>query len=402
MVRTASLFSQLLALFPRSEFAELVKKHGSERHAKGFNSWAQFVAMMFCQLGRAESLREICNGLACCLGRLIHLGVERAPKRSTLSYANNHRPAALFEDLLFTALGRFRSQQPLGARKTQFRFKNKLFSLDATVISLSLSLFPWASFRSTKGGVKVHVMLDHDDYLPSYVAISEARHHEITLARTLHAPPRSIIAFDRAYTDYSLFTDWTERGIFFVTRLKKGCRFRVLNERVDQPEPVLLDQTIELDACPGLQLRRVVVWDEANNCEIDLLTNIHHLAATTIGAIYRDRWEIETFFRCIKQNLKIKTFVGTSENALRIQIWTALIALLLLKWAHHLSVARWSLSNLASMLRLNLFTYRDFRVWLDNPFETPPLAPSDEQIEIFTSPLGQLTPPLPTTSLSLA
>ena len=170
IVLAASLFNQLLQHFPRTEFAALVKKHGAERAAKGFTCWTQFVAMLFCQLGRADSLRDICNGLACCLGRLVHVGIAKAPSRSTLSYANGHRPAALFEELFWTALARFREQQGLGSRKHKFRFKNKLLSLDSTTISLCLTMFPWAQFRRAKGGVKAHLLLDHDDYLPAYVS----------------------------------------------------------------------------------------------------------------------------------------------------------------------------------------------------------------------------------------
>ena len=160
IVQVASLFNQLLQHFPRTEFAAPVKKRDAEHAAKGFTCWTQFVAMLFCQLERADSLREICNGLACCLGRLVHLGIAKAPRRSTLSYANEHRPAALFEDLFWTALARFREQQGLCSRKHKFRFKNKLLSLDSTTISLCLTLFPWAKFRRAKGGVKAHVLLD--------------------------------------------------------------------------------------------------------------------------------------------------------------------------------------------------------------------------------------------------
>jgi len=148
--------------------------------------------MLFCQLGRADSLREICNGLGCCLGRLVHVGISRAPCRSTLSYANEHRPAALFEDLFFTALARFREQQGLGARMHKFRFKNKLLSMDSTTISLCLSLFPWAKFRRAKGGVKAHVLLDHDDYLPAYVLLTEAKRSDVKLADSFGMNPGSI------------------------------------------------------------------------------------------------------------------------------------------------------------------------------------------------------------------
>lgn len=395
MVKVASLFSQLLSHFPRHQFAALAKKHQAEYGAKGFNCWTQFVAMLFCQLAHADSLREICNGLRCTLGKLVHLGVRQAPCKSTLSYANQHRPAALYEDLFYAALAHFQQQGGLGCRKAKFRFKNKLLSLDSTTISLCLALFPWADFRRAKGGVKVHVLLDHDHYAPSFVNITCAKLADVHFARLLQLNCGSIIALDRAYIDYLLFGQWTARGIFFVTRLKENTLYRVVETRpVPTNRHILADEIILLVGpqaerkCPH-RLRRVVVWDEPNQREIVLLTNHLTFGATTIADIYKDRWEIELFFKALKQNLKIKSFVGTSENALRIQIWTALIAILLLKWLHHLSQANWSFAGLASLLRLCLFTYRDLRDWLNHPDETEPLLPAGEQLCLDLPGLGQ-------------
>jgi hypothetical protein len=388
IIQVASLFNQLLQHFPRSEFAAMVKKNDAERCAKGFGCWTQLVSMLFCQLAHADSLREICNGLGCCLGKLVHLGIAKAPNKSTLSYANEHRPAQLYEDLFYTALQRFRDEEGLGPRKKKFRFKNKLLSLDSTTISLCLELFPWAKFRRAKGGVKAHVLLDHDDYLPRYVLITEAKRSDVTMAEAFPLNPGSIVVMDRGYSDYGLFGKWTAEEIYFVTRLKENAAYEVVEElAIPQGRNIRSDQLIRFTGvqaqkdCPCM-LRRAVVWDAVNEREIVLLTNLLAFGATTIAAIYKDRWEIELFFKALKQNLKVKSFVGTSENALRIQIWTALIAILLLKWLHHLSKAKWSLSNLASMLRLNLFTYRDLRNWLDDPFETPPLIPKSEQLTL--------------------
>lgn len=387
MVQAMSLFNQLLQHLPSLEFAALVKKHGAERGAKGFSSRTQLVAMLFCQLAHADSLREICNGLACCLGKLVHLGIGAAPNKSSLSYANKHRPAKLYEELFYTVLGRFREERGLGLRKRKFRFKNKLLSLDSTTISLCLEMFPWAKFRRAKGGVKAHVLLDHDDYLPRYVLITEARRSDVKMADAFPLNPGSIVVMDRGYNDYELFRNWTAQEIYFVTRLKDNAAYAVeqncdlpANRKIRSDQLILFTGEKAKQDCPCL-LRRVAVWDAVNEREIVLLTNLLEFGATTIAAIYRDRWEIELFFKALKQNLKVKSFVGTSENALRIQIWTALIAILLLKWLHHLSKAKWSLSNLASMLRLNLFTYRDLTAWLDNPFGTPPLLP-DSQLSL--------------------
>jgi hypothetical protein len=391
MVQVASLFNQLLQHFPRLEFAALVKKHKAERAAKGFDCWTQFVAMLFCQLGHADSLREICNGLSCCLGKLVHLGIAQAPNKSTLSYANRHRPAVLYEQLFYTVLERFREQQSLGGRKRQFRFKNKLLSLDSTTVSLCLSLFPWAKFRRTKGGVKAHVLMDHDDYLPRYVLLTPARASDVRTAHQFHLPPGSIVAVDRGYNDFRLFTRWIKAGVYFLTRPMHHMVYEVVKTLEPPPTSnILADEIIRFTSKKARQtfkhqLRRVVVWDDVQEREIVLLTNHLGFGATTLAAIYKDRWEIELFFKALKQNLKIKTFVGTSENALRIQIWTALLAMLLLKWLHHLSQAHWSLSNLACMLRLNLFTYRDLRRWLKDPFGTPPLVPGPKQLVLALS-----------------
>ena len=388
MIRNASLFSQLLEQIPRAHFAALVKKHDAERHARGFACWTQCVAMLFCQLAHADSLREICNGLACGLGKLVHVGVKNAPNKSTLAYANQHRPAALYEDLFWTLMDRFRSQGHLGPRAHKFRFKNKLVSLDSTTISLCLTLFPWAKFRRAKGGVKAHVLLDHDDYLPSFVLLTVAKVHDSKILRLLRLAAGSIIVMDKAYNAYEQFAQWCLQGVFFVTRMKDNAIYEIVEQKsVPKNRNIRSDQIIRLtgaraqDKCPHL-LRRIVVWDKQNEREIVLLTNHLEFGATTLAAIYRERWQIELFFKALKQNLKVKSFVGVTENALRIQIWTALIALLLLKWLHHLSKASWSLSNLASLLRLNLVTYRDLFEWLHDPFHTPPIEPVPEQLPL--------------------
>lgn len=391
MVAVASLFNQLLKHFPRTEFAALVRKHKAERGAKGFTCWTQFVAMLFCQLSHSASLRDVCNGLSCCLGKLVHLGILRSPNKSTLSYANQKRPAALFEELFWTALDRFRSTQAFGTRHHRFRFKNKLLSLDSTTISLCLSLFPWAAFKRIKGGIKTHVLLDHDDYLPRYVLITNAKKPDVQVAHYLTLCPGSIVVMDLGYIDYDLFRKWTKAGIFFVTRLRRDLKWKPLAVRaVPQNRNIVADEIIRFEGqwvrrycsdVKDIDFRRIVV-DIGEDEPLVLLTNHLQFGATTIAAIYKDRWQIEVFFKALKQNLKVKSFVGTTPNALYIQIWTALIAMLLLKWLHYLSKAKWSFSNLATMLRLNLFTYRDLQAWLDQPFLTPPVVPLPAQLPL--------------------
>jgi Domain of unknown function (DUF4372)/Transposase DDE domain len=384
VTRFCSMFSQLLKLFPRTEFQALVKRTHAERHARGFTCWGQFVAMLFCQLGRAHSLREICGGLRSCEGKLSHLGIT-APSRSTLAYANEHRPWQLYRAVFHELLARC---QPLARGRRKFRFKNKLVSLDSTVIDLCATLFDWAKFRRTKGAVKLHLLLDHDGYLPSVVVITEGRRHDVRVARLLRFDPGTILIIDRGYVDYGWFGHLTTDAVFFITRLKDNAVYAVVERRrVPERSQVRRDEVIRLtggDAetkCPHL-LRRVEVYDPEKDDTLVFLTNHLAFGATTIAAIYKDRWQIELFFKALKQNLKIKTFVGTSANALKVQVWTALIAMLLLKYLQLRARFAWSLSNLIALLRMNLFTYRDLWAWLDAPFQSPPELPEPLQSEL--------------------
>ncbi len=384
MNKFSSIFSQILTIFPRGEFQWTVQEHGAEHGAKGFTCWQQFVSMLFCQLGQAHSLREICGGLASSFGKLRHLGIESVPKRSTLSYANKHRPWQLYEDIFYQMLERCKAV----SGNHRFRFKNKLYSLDATVMDLCVSMFDWAKFRTTKGAVKLHLLLDHDGYLPVFANVTEGNVHEINIARTLSLPKDSIVAMDKAYIDYELLGQWTSKGVYFVTRLKDNADIRVIKDNsVPKNRNIISDHIIELNAekarknCP-YHLRLIGVWDKKSGQFLELLTNHLEFGATTIADIYKERWQIEIFFKALKQNMRIKTFVGTSKNALLVQIWTALIAILVLKYLKFRSRFGWSLSNLVAMLRYNLFSYRDLWAWLDSPYEPPPIVDDIEQLEL--------------------
>ena len=375
MIRVSSIFSQMLQLFSRAEFERAVVEHRAERHARGFSCWGQFVAMLFCHLGRAQSLREICGGLAASEGKLRHLGLPDAPKRSTLAYANQHRPWQLSRSVFYQLLDRCREV----AGPHGFRFKNKMLSLDATLIELCATVFDWAQYRRTKGAVKLHLLLDHHGLLPSYAVITEGCVHESRIARTLRFEPGTIVVFDRGYTDYGWFAALDANGVYFVTRMKDNADYGVLERRpVPERGPVQRDEIIFLYKLArtserDLFLRRVEVWDETQQRTLVFLTNHRSFAASTIAAIYRQRWQIELFFKALKQNLRIKTFVGTSANALQVQVWTALIALLLLKYLQLRARFGWSLSNLAALLRQQLFVYRELWAWIDQPFQPPPL-----------------------------
>ena len=378
MNRVCSIFSQLLQLFPRIEFQRAVKKHQAERHARGFTSWGQFVAMLFCQLGHAHSLREICGGLAACEGKLRHLGIPEAPKRSTLSYANQHRPWQLYQTVFDQLLEKCRAQVASQGGRKKFRFKNKLMSLDGSVIDLSVSMFDWAKFRRTKGAIKLHLLLDHDGYLPSFAVVSEANMSELKVARSLRLAPGTILAIDRGYIDYEWFERLTRQQVYFVTRLKENAVYEVAEEfEAPQNRNVLSDELIWFPSRTKsgeepVYFRRVEIWDEEKQRSIVFLTNLLGFGATTIAAIYKERWQVELFFKALKQSLKIKTFVGTSANAVKTQVWTALIAMLVVKYLQLRSTFGWSLSNLVALLRQQLFVYRDLFKWLDEPFQAPP------------------------------
>ncbi len=385
MIRVASVFSQLLTVFSRWEFQRAVQQHGAERYAKGFACWDQFVAMMFCQLAQARSLREICAGLKSTVGKLQHLGLRAAPARSTLAYANEHRPWPLFRTVFEQLLGRC---QEVARGRKRFRFRNRLYSLDSTVIELCASLFDWAKFRQRKGAVKLHLLLDHEGYLPTFAVMTDGLTADVKIARQLALPADSIVVVDRGYVDYELFGRWTAQGVWFVTRLKEGAAFHSLAQRpVLAERGILTDQEIEWAdpearrRCPS-RLRRIAYLDEEGHRWV-YLTNHLGFAATTITQIYKERWQIELLFKALKQNLRIKTFVGTSANALQIQVWTALIALLLLKYLQFRSRLDWSLSNLVALLRWNLFTYRDLWLWLDDPYILPQEMPIADQLPLL-------------------
>ena len=375
MNRVCSIFSQMMQMIPRLEFEEAVREHKAERHSRGFSSWTHCISMMFCQLGHAQSLREITGGLAACFGKLKHLGVDEAPKRSTLSYANEHRPWQLYETVFYRLVKRCEGEAR--GQKRKFRFKHKLLSLDSSVIPLCLSVFDWAHYKRTKGAVKLHMVLDHDGYLPSFAVITEGKTADITVAKKMRFEPGTMVVFDRGYSDYGWWLSLTQQKVNFVTRLKDDADYGVVEAReVLKGSNIVRDEVILLcaqqEVGPEARLRRIEVWVEEKQENMVFVTNHLKLAASTIAAVYKDRWAVELFFKAIKQGLKIKTFVGTSENAVRTQIWTALIAMLMVKFLQLRSTFAWSLSNLIALLRQQLFVYRDLFTWLNNPYQAPP------------------------------
>jgi putative transposase len=366
----------MLKLIPRHLFAKLEAEHGTGRKARTFNRWSQLVHLLAMQLMARVSLRDCVSSLKARLKSLYHLGV-RPVARSTFADANHKRPASFFEALFGLVYQRC---QPL-APKHKFKFKNKLYSLDATVVSLCLSLFPWASFRRTKAGIKLHTLMNHDGHLPAFVAITKAREHEVRKARTLKLPKGSIVVEDLGYTDYAWFGQLTAQKIFFVTRQKSNARYEVLERRpVNTALGLVSDETILLTgakgkACPH-PLRRIVYQDPETGKVYVFLTNHFRLVAKTIADIYKERWQIEIFFRFIKQNLKIKAFIGNSENAVMSQIYAALIVYLLLCYTKFLCNLNVALQHFMRILQLNLFRTCP----LQELFEPPGPAPDNMNV----------------------
>lgn len=359
MAHSSTIFSQLLQLVSRHNFNHIEEGFKPGRKPRSLSRWTQFVAMMFAHVSGRSSLRDIASQLGVQARRLYHLGV-RAVKRSTLADANQDRPAEFFESVFH----HFYAKCSAVAPKKRFRFKCKLYSFDSTVVDLCLSLFPWARFRKNKGGIKLHTLLDHDGHIPAFVQVTDAKTPDLVAARLLKLPSGSITVIDRAYIDFAWFGTLDGNDQFFVTRMKRGIRYKVVERHeVDHSKGITSDQVILLTGakakeCP-IPLRRIGYRDPETGKHYVFLTNIRHLVAKTICAIYHDRWQIELFFKWIKQNLKIKTFFGTSRNAVLTQVWIALITLLMLAFFKFKAKLGHSLTQILKLLQLNLFSRRN-------------------------------------------
>lgn len=388
MGRVCSIFSQILRFIPRTVFESAVRKHQTEKHAKGMTSWSQFIALVFCHLGGARSLREIVDGLAASEGKLRHLGLDRAPTRSTLAYANGHRSWQLYKTVFEGLVAVCQSEAK--DKKRKFRFKHPLLTLDASVIPVCVSMFEWARYVRTKGAVKLHLVLDNAGFLPQYAVITKGNTADVTAAKTMTFTRGTILVFDRGYQDHKWWRKLTVAGVFFVSRLKDSSGYLIAETRpVPAGTDILRDEVVllasEQNCDQPMRLRRIEVWLEDKQATMVFITNHLKLAASTIAAIYKDRWQIELFFKAIKQSLRIKTFIGTSENAVQTQIWTALIAMLIVRYLQLRSTWNWGLSNLVALLRQQLFVYRDLWTWINQPFHVPP-ALHDPQLALPLAP----------------
>ena len=364
-----TIFGQMLQIISRYDFEKAVKWYQADKHCKGFSSWHQFVSLLFGQLSGQDGLRGVETGLASQKSKLYHLGV-RGAKRSTLSYANNHRNHRVFESVFYGVLNKVLVAAP----GHKFRFKNDLYSFDATTIDLCLSLYDWAKFRKTKGGIKINVKLNHSGYIPEFVTVTPARRHEAKEMVKVPLKAGDVVVFDRAFMDLQQFASHCSKGVYFVTRLKSNARYRVVDRRdVSRYKNISSDQIIEFSGfysskkCP-LRLRRIRIKDPETGKYIVLLTNQMSWSPKTVAAVYKDRWQIEIFFKNLKQNLKIKSFLGTSRNAMMSQIWVAMIAYLLLSYMKFLSTFKWTINKLMGVLPVILFSRKDLWAWLNEPF----------------------------------
>lgn len=369
MAHSNTVLQQMLNLIDRHDFQELENgQFRPQRQYRKLSRWGQFTAMLFAQVTGRASLRDIADSLQTQASQLYHLGIN-AVKKSTLADANNNRTADFFQAFFDKTYHRCAAVAP---RKKGFRFKNKLYSLDSSTVDLCLSVFPWANFRSTKGGIKLHALLDHDGYIPSFATITDAKTSDLAIARTLNLPPGSIVAVDRAYIDFSWLFSLNKKKNFLVTRLKKNIKFKVVQRRpVTKQEGVTSDQTIMLTGsksadCP-IPLRRIGYRDQKTGKHYVFLTNNFKLVAKTIADIYKSRWEVELFFKWLKQNLKIKTFLGTSRNALMTQIWVALITMIVLAYMKFLAKLSQSITQIQRLLQLNLFKRQSLWELFDPP-----------------------------------
>lgn len=355
MAHYNTILSQITAFIPRHDFDYHANIHHTGQKFRSYNRWSQFMAMMIGQLSGRKSLRDLTENLTVQQKRLYHLGMKPTSK-STLARVNEQQPASLYENMYFQLLRKCQQVAP----RHSFSFKSKLYLLDTTTIDLCLSVFPWATFRSRKGAIKLHVGLDADGYLPAFMDMTTGKVHESTWAKTLKLPNGSYTVFDRGFTDYKWYSALTENGIFFITRLKSNADVTYLLKRSGRKsQGITNDQQIKLKGIKD-PLRLVAYTDPETDKQYRYVTNAHHLKASEVAAIYKERWQIEQFFKWIKQNLKIKTFLGTSRNAVLTQIWIALCVYLLVAFLNFKAKLGISMHQMLRVLQLNLFSRRNF------------------------------------------
>ncbi len=360
-MRGNTIFGQIVQLLSRQKFRRIVESYDGDKYTKRLDCWQQLLIMLFAQLRDLKSLREIQTAIRSCPERWEQIGVETAA-RSTVSDANAERSYHIYEDMFY----RFLEQCNRNSPSHGFRLKMPVFTQDSTLVSLCLSAFPWAKYRKRKGAMKLHMLLDHDGCLPSFIRMTDGKCHDVNVVKNQRfdfpdLPPDSILTIDRGYTDYAWLYSVHAKGVVFVIRSKSNMAYRVLGQHkpVIKNRGIISDERIEFinfyekaSYPEELRLIRYHYTDkDGGEKEVAVITNNMELAASTIAALYKGRWEIETFFRWIKQNLKIKTFIGTSENAVLTQVWVAMILYLLLSFIKYQTRFTAPLSELLKILR---------------------------------------------------
>ena len=364
-MRRNTVFGQLMQLISRHGFNRCVERYSGDRYTKKFSCWQQLLVLLYSQARGLNSLRDIEISLRSQHRKWYHLGLESVA-RSTLSDANNKRSAEIYRDVFNDFLLKCRSLAP----GHKFRFKNPLYTMDSTLVKLCLSVFPWASYRRRKGALKIHTLLDHRGCLPSFVTLTDGRCHDVRVVKDNRYDfpallPDSIITFDRGYYDFNWFYSLHLNRVSFITRAKQNLKYEVTGQQqVSKNKGVISDQIIRLTGYYQQQyypekLRLITFYDSNKKEELVFITNNFKLAAATIAELYKHRWQIELFFKWIKQNLKIKSFLGTSENAVMTQIWAAMIYYLLLAFIKFQTRYAYSLHELTRIIGETLMEHVD-------------------------------------------
>jgi hypothetical protein len=356
MAYTTTVLQQLQHLLPMSAFQRFVGQHDADKYTKRLKCRNQLTILLYAQSSGKDSLRDIQTGMHMWDSRWYHLGLQTVA-RSTLARANELRSYEIYEDLFYELLKKCEGISSIYAK--QFSFTNALYALDATTIDLCLNIFPWAKFRTEKGAIKMHTQFNIRSQIPSFITVTDGKQADITEARDTvdltKLPKHSILTFDRGYNDYRFFYDIHAGGHTFVTRIKSSAHVLALQELSITESGVLKDQRIGFVLDDALEtypddLRLVTYYDKKNNKVYRFLTNNFELSAKTIADIYKARWQIELFFKWIKQHLRIKTFLGTSKNAVMTQIWIAMIYYLLIAWVKFQTKFKGSALDLTRMI----------------------------------------------------
>ena len=377
MAHSNTVLSQILKFVPRHEFVKLEKAHDGKRRKGAMTRWTQFVAMTCAQLTGRSSLRDIESTMSSQKALYYHLG-SGSVKRSTLARANQVLTADFFQDLFVKLYARCQSGSP----KHGFRFKNKLFSLDASLLDVSMKVFPQAEYNRMKAAYKLHIGLDHDGLIPAFAAVTVGQVGDQTAAKRIQFPRGSVVVFDKGYSSYEWHNSLTNQGIFWVTRIRGNAKYKVVERRpVNKSQGVTSDQTIEYTSVRSSgynlhRVRRIGYTDEETGKHYVFITNHFDWSAKTVADIYKQRWQVELFFKWIKQNLKIKAFLGNTDNAVMTQVMIALCVYLILSFIKFQSRMGHSLQHMIRLIQTNLFSRRG----LVELFKPPPecKAPSPQ------------------------